>query len=78
MMLFRRLAAATLLWLVLGATAGACCAVANWWPSARPRPDATAPLPSLPGEVRGLSAEQVIESLNRRGPPLSFPPDLVE
>ena len=78
MMLFRRFLDATLLWLILGATAGACCAVANWWPSAGPRPDAEAPLPTLSGEVRGPSAEEVIEYLNRRGPPWSSPADVVE
>ena len=77
MMLFRRLLDATLLWLVLGATAGAVRGgqlVAECPPATRCR----SPAPDLAGEVRGLSAEQVIECLNRRGPSWSFPPDVVE
>jgi hypothetical protein len=77
-MVLRRIADMMLLWLAMIAAILACFVVANLWPSARPRADATKPLPKLPMEVRGPSVKEVVEQLNRRWPEWASPPDVVD
>lgn len=55
-----------------------CYGIASEWPRVQPSSDAARPLPKLPGEVRGPTADEVIARLNRLGPKWMSPPDVIE